>query len=145
MTNIVKEQIDNRAEEARRRGLQRRRWWGSLLTEGESEAEESKSLRELVGTLNIDGRWFFQQIPLLLLIVGGFLLMVTSRYQAQQEIIEKEQLQRDVEDWRFRALTRSSELTTRTRQSQIEKQLKLQGDSLLTIPTEPSFTINLDN
>lgn len=145
MTNIVKEQTDNRAEEARRRGLQRRRWWGSLLTEGESEAEESKSLRELVGTLNIDGRWFFQQIPLLLLIVGGFLLMVTSRYQAQQEIIEKEQLQRDVEDWRFRALTRSSELTTRTRQSQIEKQLKLQGDSLLTIPTEPSFTINLDN
>lgn len=145
MTNIVKEQTDNRAEEARRQGLQRRRWWGSLLTEGESEAEESKSLRELVGTLNIDGRWFFQQIPLLLLIVGGFLLMVTSRYQAQQEIIEKEQLQRDVEDWRFRALTRSSELTTRTRQSQIEKQLKLQGDSLLTIPTEPSFTINLDN
>lgn len=145
MTNIVKEQTDNRAEKARRRGLQRRRWWGSLLTEGESEAEESKSLRELVGTLNIDGRWFFQQIPLLLLIVGGFLLMVTSRYQAQQEIIEKEQLQRDVEDWRFRALTRSSELTTRTRQSQIEKQLKLQGDSLLTIPTEPSFTINLDN
>ena len=145
MTNIVKEQTDNRAEEARRRGLQRRRWWGSLLTEGESEAEESKSLRELVGTLNIDGRWFFQQIPLLLLIVGGFLLMVTSRYQAQQEIIEKEQLQRDVEDWRFRALTRSSELTTRTRQSQIEKQLKLQGDSLLTIPTEPSFTINPDN
>ena len=120
----------------------RRRLWGSLFTEGESEAGEGKSLKDVVRTMNIDGRWFFRQIPLLLLILFGILLMVTNRYQAQQEIIEKERLQTDVEDWRFRSLTRSSELTTKTRQSQIEERLKQMGDSLLTTPKEPPFTIN---
>lgn len=134
-----------KAQKAENRILQQRRWWGSLFTEGESVAEESKSLKELVGTLNIDGLWFFRQIPLLFITLGGILLMVTNRYQAQQEIIEKEQLQRDMEDWRFRALTRSSELTTKSRQSQIEERLKQMGDSLLTTPTEPPFTININN
>lgn len=120
----------------------RRRLWGSLFTEGESEVSEGKSLRDVVRTMDIDGRWFFRQIPLLLIILLGILLMVTNRYQAQQEIIEKEQLQKDVEDWRFKALTRSSELTTRSRQSQIEERLKQMGDSQLTTPKEPPFTIN---
>lgn len=144
----MKEQKNTQTEKVRKaenRILQQRRWWGSLFTEGESVAEESRSLKELVGTLNIDGLWFFRQIPLLLITLGGILLMVTNRYQAQQEIIEKEQLQRDMEDWRFRALTRSSELTTKSRQSQIEERLKQMGDSLLTTPTEPPFTININN
>ena len=144
----MKEQKNTQTEKAQKaenRILQQRRWWGSLFTEGESVAEESRSLKELVGTLNIDGLWFFRQIPLLLITLGGILLMVTNRYQAQQEIIEKEQLQRDMEDWRFRALTRSSELTTKSLQSQIEERLKQMGDSLLTTPTEPPFTININN
>jgi len=50
-------------EEAKRKSQQRRRLWGSLFTEGESEAGESKSLTDVVRQINIDGRWFFQQIP----------------------------------------------------------------------------------
>ena len=131
----------NTEEQKNKRQL-RKRLWGSLFTEGELEAGDSKSLTEAIRQMNIDGRWFFKQIPLLLLILGGILLMVTNRYQAQQEIIEKEELQKKVEDWRYRSLTRSSELTTCTRQSQIEEKLKAMGDSLLKAPTEPPFTIN---
>lgn len=136
------EQKYERNEELKTASQQRRRWWGSMFTEGESESGESKSLKDVVQSMHIDGQWFFRQIPLLLLILGGILLMVTNRYQAQQEIIEKEQLQSDVEDWRFRSLTRSSELTTRTRQSQIEERLRQLGDSLLVPAKEPPFTIN---
>ncbi|MBP5514294.1 MAG: hypothetical protein J6Y04_05930 [Bacteroidaceae bacterium] len=124
------------------RQQQRRRLWGSLFTEGESDANESKSIGDVVRSIKIDGEMFFRQIPLLLLILAGILLMVTNRYQAQQEIIKKEQLQKEVEDWRFRSLTRSSELTTKTRQSQIEERLKAMGDSSITTPKEPPFTIN---
>ncbi len=124
------------------RQQQRRRLWGSLFTEGESDANESKSIGDVVRSIKIDGEMFFRQIPLLLLILAGILLMVTNRYQAQQEIIQKEQLQKEVEDWRFRSLTRSSELTTKTRQSQIEERLKAWGDSSITTPKEPPFTIN---
>ena len=125
-----------------RKQQQSRRLWGSLFTEGESDANESKSIGDVVRSIKIDGEMFFRQIPLLLLILAGILLMVTNRYQAQQEIIKKEQLQKDVEDWRFRSLTRSSELTTKTRQSQIEERLKAMGDSSITTPKEPPFTIN---
>ena len=124
------------------RQQQRRRLWGSLFTEGESDANESKSIGDVVRSIKIDGEMFFRQIPLLLLILAGILLMVTNRYQAQQEIIQKEQLQKEVEDWRFRSLTRSSELTTKTRPSQIEERLKAWGDSSITTPKEPPFTIN---
>ena len=129
-------------KEDKKNSAQRRRWWGSLFTEGELDAGEGKGLREAIQGMHIDGRWFFRQIPLLLLILGGFLLMVTNRYQAQQEIIKKEELQKDVEDWKYKALTRSSELTTQTRQSQIEERLKQLGDSTLTTSKEPPFTIN---
>lgn len=135
--DTVKEKIDEKVK-----GTHRRRWLGSLFTEGESDAGEGKSLSEAVRAMHIDGRWFFRQIRFLLFILFCILLMVTNRYQAQQEIIEKEQLQHDVEEWRYKALTRSSELTTLTRQSQIEEQLKFYGDSTLTAPKEPPFTIN---
>lgn len=138
---LIKRKPSSEGEETTM-GTQRKRLWGSLFTEDESDASEGKGLKDLIQGVEIDGRWFFKQIPLLLLILGGVLLMVTNRYQAQQEIIEKEQLQRDVEDWRYRALTRSSELTTKTRQSKIEERLKALGDSTLTISKEPPFTIN---
>ncbi len=116
--------------------------WSSLFTEGETEGGESKNLKDLVRSMKLDGRWFISQIPFFLLILGGILLMVTNRYQAQQEIIQKEQLQKDVEDWRYRSLTRSSELTRLSRQSQIEERLKALGDSTLAPSKEPPFTIN---
>ncbi len=129
-------------KDERQKGTHRRRWWASLFTEGETDAGEGKNLKDVVRAMHIDGRWFFRQIPFLLFILFCILLMVTNRYQAQQEIIEKEQLQHDVEEWRYKALTRSSELTTLTRQSQIEERLKAYGDSTLTAPKEPPFTIN---
>ena len=121
---------------------QRRRLWSSLFTEGESEGSEGKGLKDVMQAVQIDGKWFFKQIPLFLLILGGILLLVTNRYQAQQEIIEREQLIKDVEDWKFQSLTRSSELTTQTRQSKIEERLRSLGDSTLSPAKEPPFTIN---
>ena len=137
----TKNTVEGKNDE-RLKGTHRRRWWGSLFTEGETDAGEGKSMKDVVRAMQIDGRWFFRQIPFLLFILFCILLMVTNRYQAQQEIIEKEQLQHDVEEWRYKALTRFSELTTLTRQSQIEERLKAYGDSALTAPQEPPFTIN---
>ena len=53
----------------------------------------------------------------LLLIVGGIIFYITNRYQAQKDIIELVQLQNELKDMKFRVLTRSSELTLKTRQT----------------------------
>ena len=111
----------------------------SLLNEEEGETDlRNYRWRDL---LIIDGQWVRRQIVLILLIVGGIIFYVTNRYQAQKDIIELVQLQNELKDMKFRVLTRSSELTLKTRQSELEKQLKNFGDSTLQVTNEAPFII----
>ena len=111
----------------------------SLLNEEEGETDlRNYRWRDL---LIIDGQWVRRQIVLILLIVGGIIFYITNRYQAQKDIIELVQLQHELKDMKFRVLTRSSELTLKTRQSELEKQLKNFGDSTLQVTNEAPFII----
>lgn len=111
----------------------------SLLNEEEGETDlRNYRWRDL---LIIDGQWVRRQIVLILLIVGGIIFYITNRYQAQKDIIELVQLQNELKDMKFRVLTRSSELTLKTRQSELEKQLKNFGDSTLQVTNEAPFII----
>lgn len=111
----------------------------SLLNEEEGETDlPNYRWRDL---LIIDGQWVRRQIVLILLIVGGIIFYITNRYQAQKDIIELVQLQNELKDMKFRVLTRSSELTLKTRQSELEKQLKNFGDSTLQVTNEAPFII----
>lgn len=98
-------------------------------------------LRELFSVLSIDGTWFRKQVPLLILILFGLILYVTNGYQAQQEILREAQLGDSLKDWKYRCLTKEGELTRRTRQSQLESQLKAMGDSTLLPTSEPPFLL----
>lgn len=69
------------------------------------------------------------------------IIYITNRYSSEQEIIEIEKLKTELTDMRYRALTRSSELTVKTRQSQVEQSLKMTGDSVLESPKEPPYII----
>lgn len=91
--------------------------------------------------LIIDGQWVRRQLALILLIVVGVIFYITNRYQAQKDIIEMVQLQNELKDMKFRVLTRSSELTLKTRQSKLEVQLKQMGDSTLKATNEAPFII----
>ena len=111
----------------------------SLLNEEEGETDlRNYRWRDL---LIIDGQWVRRQIVLILLIVVGIIFYITNRYQAQKDIIELVQLQNELKDMKFRVLTRSSELTLKTRQSELEKQLKNFGDSTLQVTNEAPFII----
>ncbi len=80
---------------------------------------------------------------LLLLCAFFAIVYITNRYSAEQEMIEIEKLKTELEEVKYRALTRSGELTVKSRQSQIEQSLSQTSDSLLSIPKEPPFIINL--
>lgn len=104
--------------------------------------EEEMALRQwksVIRQMSIDGQWFKRQIGVIILAVTGIIIYITCRYQAQQEIIQEEQLRKELQDWKFRTLTRNSELTLKTRQSQIEIALKNFGDSTLKVSTEAPF------
>ena len=88
--------------------------------------------------------WFRRQLGAIALILFGVVLYITNRYQAQQEMIEEEKLRSELQDWKFRSMTRNSELTFKSRQSQLEKQLKNMGDSTLLPSNEPLYKITID-
>ena len=115
----------------------------SLLNSNSEDEIALKRWKSVIRQMSIDGQWFKRHIGLILLIVAGIIVYITCRYQAQQEIILEEQLKLELQDWKFRTLTRSSELTLRTRQSQIETSLKNFNDSTLKVSTESPYTITI--
>lgn len=114
---------------------------GALIDDDESGELKAAGWRDVMRALHVDGQWFRRQIGVILLVVVGVIIYITNRYQAQQQIIELEQLQNEQKDMKFRVLTRSSELTLRTRQSQLEEQLRAMGDSTLLPVVEAPFII----
>lgn len=106
-----------------------------------SDEDDKQRILDVMKSLSINGQWFKRQLGVLIIIMIGIIWYVTNRYQAQQEIIEEEKLQKELDDWKFRSLTRNSELTQKTRQSKVEDLLHQYGDSTLQIGIEPPFAL----
>lgn len=108
-----------------------------------SEDLPQLSLREVLGGDYLLGSFLRRNIMFILLLVFLSILYISNRYAAQQEIIEEEQLRKELVERKNYALTQYAELTMRSRQSSIERRLKAFGDSLLTSPKDPPFIIHV--
>ncbi len=121
----------------------RSKLFSSLLSEDEERRPEIGQLKDLLHMLSIDGKWFREQIGVICLIVAGVIVYITNRYQAQQEMLEEDRLRKELLDWKYRSITRSSELTFRTRQTNVMDKLRENGDStLLPGKTAPYILVN---
>ena len=109
------------------------------------EERPNVSLREILGGDILTGGWLRRQMGLIVLCTFFAIIYITNRYSSEQEIIEIERLKTELTEAKYRALTRSSELTVKTRQSQIEESLKATPDSVLEVRKEPPFLINVQN
>ena len=82
-----------------------------------------------------------QQANMVILIMLFVILYIDNRYSSQQEMIEIDRLKKELVDIKYDALTISSELTERSRQSRIEEYISAEGTPLETAATPP-FLIN---
>lgn len=80
----------------------------------------------------------------IVLVVVCMLLYIGNGYSTQQELIEVNSLKEQVEDARYNALTRSSELLEKSRQSHIEEYLYSKGDSSLQTATTSPYVLIVD-
>ena len=78
-----------------------------------------------------------RQAKLLLLITIYTFIYISNRYSVQQEMIKIDRLRKELTDIKYDALTRSSELTERTRQSRIEEYVSSEHSNLQTSTTPP--------
>ena len=81
------------------------------------------------------------QIGIIVLIVIIATVYVAVRYQCQQDIIAINQLESEVTDAKYKAMSSSSNLTEISRLSNVIKVLRAHGDSLLQTSILPPFNI----
>ena len=96
--------------------------------------------KEIIGGDILATNFFRRQTKLLVLIVLLILFYIHNRYACQQQLIELDKLKKELTDTKYDALTRSSELMERSRQSRIEEYISTQQSDLQT-STHPPYLI----
>ena len=112
---------------------------------GEKDTNSSKhmSIRSILGGDILANDFFKRQTSLLILIMVLTILYIDNRYTSQQEMIEIDRLKKELTDIKYDALTRSSELMEKSRQSRIEEYISTEESHLETSTSRP-FLIKKD-
>ena len=84
-----------------------------------------------------------KQLWLTVLVVFFTIIYVAFRYQCQQDMITIDKLETELKDAKYKALSSSSTLTERCRESHVLEILKNNKDSLLKASDQPPYIINV--
>lgn len=95
------------------------------------------SIRSILGGDILANDFFKRQTRLLILIMVLTVLYIDNRYESQQELIEIDKLKKELVDIKYDALTRSSELMEKSRQSRIEEYISTEESRLQTATNRP--------
>lgn len=95
------------------------------------------SWKNIIGGDILATNFFRRQTKLLVLIMVLILFYIHNRYACQQQLIEIDRLKKELTDIKYDALTRSSELMERSRQSRIEEYVANKESDLQTSTTPP--------
>ena len=112
--------------------------------EGDSKRKRANSLKNIVGGDILATDFFRRQTKLLVLNMVFIIFYVHTRYASQQQQIEIDRLKKELIDTKYDALTISSELTEKSRQSRIEEYISAEGTPLETASTPPYLIKNKD-
>lgn len=105
-----------------------------------NETPNHMSIKSILGGDILANDFFKRQTSLLILIMVLTILYIDNRYTSQQELIEIDRLKKELTDIKYDALTRSSELMEKSRQSRIEEYIST-GDSPLETSTNRPYLI----
>lgn len=101
------------------------------------------SLRAILGGDILNASFFRSQLGLIVLVVAFTIAYVALRYQCQQDMIVIDKLEKELIDAKYRALSSTSVLTERCRESHILELIKANSDSLIQISDQLPYIINV--
>ena len=110
-------------------------------TEDEAPLSRQFSLRKILGGDILSTRLIRRQVWLFLLIGLFLIIYISNRYSCQKDIILIDQLQNELKDAKYRALSSNSQYTEATRESNVLEVLKNRKDSTLKMPSQPPYLI----
>ena len=101
------------------------------------------TLRKILGGDFLSADLVRRNIWPLVLVVFFTVIYVAFRYQCQQDLIQIDKMESRLKDAKYKALSSSSTLTERCRESQVLKKLRENKDSLLHISDQPPYIIKV--
>ena len=113
--------------------------------EDELPLTKNVTLGKILGGEMLNTQFLIQQIWVIVLITLFIIVYISNRYKCQQNLIKIDNLQSELEDAKYRALSSSSDLTQQTRESKVLERLHNDKDSTLHIPTQPPYIITIPN
>lgn len=111
--------------------------------EDEAPLSSSFTLRKILGGDILTAQVIRRQIWFIVLVVFFIIIYISNRYSIQQDMIEIDQLQEELQNAKYKALSSSSQITERSRESNVLKMLQNNKDSVLHIATQPPYIINV--
>ena len=112
-------------------------------SEEDPRPSQQLNLRTILGGDLLTTQIVRSQIWLFLLIVGFTIVYVAFRYQCQQDMLTIDRLEGQLKDAKFKALSSSSTLTEKCRESHVLDILKQNKDSLLHQADQPPYIIEI--
>lgn len=114
-------------------------------TEDDMPLTKNITLSKILGGDILSTDIIRKQIWLILIVVLFIVVYISNRYKCQQDLILIDNLTEQLKDAKYRALSSSSDLTQKTRESKVLEQLRASSDSTLHIATQPPYIINVSN
>ena len=112
-------------------------------SEEDPKPSSQVSLRNILGGDLLSTEFMRSQIWLFVLIVSFAIVYVAFRYQCQQDMIAIDKLEKELKDAKYKALSSSSTLTEKCRESHVLEILKQNQDSLLHQADQPPYIIEV--
>ena len=113
------------------------------VSEEDSKPTAQLSLKMILGGDILNAQFVRRQLWLIVIVVVFVIIYVAARYQCQQDMIKIANMELELKDAKYRALSISSKLTERSRESHVLKLLKENNDSLLKASDQPPYIINV--
>lgn len=111
--------------------------------EEDPKPSSAMTLRTILGGDFLTAEMVRRQIWLFVLMVVFCIVYVAIRYQCQQDMIAIDKLEKQLLDAKYKALSSSSTLTEKCRESHVLDALKQNKDSLLHISDQPPYIITV--
>ena len=111
--------------------------------EDEEVLTSNLTLRKILGGDFLTARMIRHQIGLLLIVLAFTIVYISNRYSCQKNLLEIDKLNKQLLDAKYKALSSSSMLTEKCRESHVLEMLRQNKDSVLHIADQPPYIISV--
>lgn len=141
--DVAKEEIEKDKKKEANEEMTLKTVLKNKAREDEEPLSANFTLYKILGGDILTARLIRSQIWLIMLIVFFIIVYISNRYSVQQQLLEIDVLNKELKDAKYKALSSSSELTERCRESRVLEMLRHNKDSILKMPSQPPYIINV--